>query len=95
MSCCLHAYNQCLTACVTLSFFLSFSTHTQQQVALDFHKLRERAPFLFVSPALNKVYYALMGLKDFFWRCVPREMGSWLLLLLLLLLWWWWWWWWW
>lgn len=46
------------------------NTQTNQKVALDFHKLRERAPFLFVSPALNKVYYALMGLKDFFWRCV-------------------------
>ncbi|EWM25229.1 diacylglycerol kinase [Nannochloropsis gaditana] len=38
------------------------------KVALDFHKLRDRAPYLFLSPTLNKFYYALMGLRDFFVR---------------------------
>ena len=50
------------------------------QVALDFHKLRDRAPYLFLSPALNKFYYALMGLRDFFVRScknLPEKVELW------------------
>lgn len=38
------------------------------QVALDFHRLREKCPWLFVSPTMNKVIYGLMGLHDVFAR---------------------------
>jgi len=50
------------------------------QVALDFHRLRDRAPYLFLSPALNKFYYALMGLRDFFVRScknLPEKVELW------------------
>jgi diacylglycerol kinase (ATP) len=50
------------------------------KVALDFHKLRDRAPFLFLSPALNKFYYALMGVRDFFVRScknLPEKVELW------------------
>ncbi|KAM3571522.1 hypothetical protein VYU27_006429, partial [Nannochloropsis oceanica] len=50
------------------------------KVALDFHRLRDRAPYLFLSPALNKFYYALMGLRDFFVRScknLPEKVELW------------------
>lgn len=38
------------------------------QVALDFHRLRDKCPWLFFSPTINKAIYGLMGLTDFFVR---------------------------
>jgi hypothetical protein len=37
-------------------------------VALDFQGLRDRAPWMFLSPAFNKFLYGLLGLRDLFVR---------------------------
>jgi hypothetical protein len=42
------------------------------QVALDFHRLRERVPGLFFSPFVNKVIYGLMGVRDLIVRLVVQ-----------------------